>query len=258
MISVRDLTVSFNGKVVLDSISMTIEKGEFVGILGPNGAGKTTLLKAILGLVKPVKGKVTIDGLSVEEYLKKRRGIVGYLPQHAIVNWDLPLRVLDAVLIENIKPFGFFRRYTRKEIEKAREWLSVFGMEDRLYSYIRELSGGQQQRVSLARCLIHDPEILILDEPNTAIDAVYNVRLYEILKGLSVKNGMTIIMVSHDIGAVTRYVDKIMCLNVKLHCHEKADRVDLSRVFKEVYGEDMEMVVHGDGCVNCILNRGKK
>ncbi len=258
MIEVNDLTVEFNGRVILDNISMTIEKGEFVGILGPNGAGKTTLVKAILGLVKPARGKVLIDGMEPELYLKKRRGLIGYLPQHAIVNWNLPLKVMDAVLIESIKPFGFFRGHTESEIEKARKWLSVFGMDGEMDSYIRDLSGGQQQRVSLARCLIHDPEILILDEPNTAIDAVYNTKLYEILKELSRKHGITVVMVTHDIGAVTRYVDKIMCLNVKLHCHGRADRVDLSRVFKEVYGEDMEMVIHGDGCENCILNKRRQ
>ncbi len=258
MIQISDLTVRFNGRVVLDKITMTIERGEFVGILGPNGAGKTTLIKAILGLVKPDSGEVLIDGLPPNEYLRKRRGVVGYLPQHAIVNWDMPIRVIDAVLIENIKAFALFRSYSREEIEKANYWLSLLGMEKNLHSYIRELSGGQQQRVSLARCLINDPELLILDEPNTAIDAVYNTRLYEILRDLSKTKGITVVMVSHDIGAVSRYVDEIMCLNVKLHCHGRSDRIDFSAVLREVYGEDMDIVVHGDGCKNCILNRRTK
>ncbi len=258
MIEVKNLTVAFDKKIVLDDISMKIEKGEFVGILGPNGAGKTTLVKSILGLEKPVKGSVRINGVDVNEYIKTNGTCIGYLPQYAIVNWNMPIRVIDAVLIEKIKPFGIFRKYSKQEIESVRHWLSVFGVEDKMYDYIKELSGGQQQRVSLARCMMHNPEILILDEPNTAIDAVYNTRLYGILKELSRKNSMTIIMVSHDIGAVTKYVDEIMCLNVKLHCHGKSGSINFSDVLKEVYGNDMEIVVHEDGCKNCAFNKDRQ
>ena len=258
MITIRNLTVKFNDKIILDNISMEIEKGEFVGILGPNGAGKTTLVKTILGLIKPSNGTITIDNKSISEYMNRKSNLIGYLPQHAIVNWNMPIRVIDAVMIENIKPFGLFRKYKKDEIESVKYWLELFGVGDRMYSYIKELSGGQQQRVSLARCMIHNPELLILDEPNTAIDAVYNTKLYEILKELSIKNRMTIIMVSHDIGAVTKYVDEVMCLNVKLHCHSKANKINFSTVLREVYGDNMEVVVHGDGCENCALNRGNK
>ncbi len=257
MITVENLTVAFDNRVILDNVSMKIEKGEFVGILGPNGAGKTTLIKTILGLEKPVKGSITIDGIQAKEYINKKGSSIGYLPQHAIVNWNMPIRVIDAVLIEKIKPFGIFRRYTKEEIEEVKHWLEIFGVEDKLYEYIKDLSGGQQQRVSLARCMMHNPEILILDEPNTAIDAVYNTKLYEILKSLSKQNRMTIIMVSHDIGAVTKYVDEVMCLNVKLHCHGKANSINFSTVLKKVYGEDVEMVVHKDGCENCVFNAHK-
>jgi zinc transport system ATP-binding protein len=258
MISIKDLTVAFDDKIILDSVSMEIGEGEFVGILGPNGAGKTTLVKSILGLIKPTKGSIKIDNLDIKEYLDKKYSSIGYLPQHAIVNWNMPIRVIDAVLIEKIKPFGLFRKYSKDEVASVAYWLSVFGVEDKMYNYIRELSGGQQQRVSLARCMIHNPKILILDEPNTAIDAVYNTKLYKVLKELSQKNNITIIMVSHDIGAVTTYVDEVMCLNIKLHCHGKSANIDISKVLKEVYGEGMEVVVHGDGCQNCVLNKVSK
>lgn len=255
MISIKNLSVKFDTKVILDDICMDIKKGEFVGILGPNGAGKTTLVKSMLNLIKPTNGSITIDGLELKEYMDKKRGLIGYLPQHAIVNWNMPIRVIDAVLIEKVKPFGIFRKYKKSEMEYAMYWLEKFGIQEKVHNYIKELSGGQQQRVSLARCMIHNPEILILDEPNTAIDVVYNTRLYEILKKLSHKNKITIIMVSHDIGAVTKYVDEIMCLNVKLHCHGKSNKIDFSKVLKEVYGNDMEIVVHGKNCKNCILER---
>ncbi len=257
MISIKNLTVKYDNKIILDNITMEIADGEFVGILGPNGAGKTTLVKTILGLVEPSNGSITINKLPCKEYLKTFSANIEYLPQHAIVNWNMPIRVIDAVLIEKVKPFGLFRRYSSKEIGEVRYWLDVFGVEDKMYEYIKNLSGGQQQRVSLARCMIHKPKILILDEPNTAIDAVYNAKLYETIKNLSNKNKMTIIMVSHDIGAVTTYVDEILCLNVKLHCHGNASDINISDVFKEVYGENMEMVIHDDGCKNCAFNRDK-
>ncbi len=255
MISIKNLFVKFDNKVILDDICMNIEKGEFVGIVGPNGAGKTTLLKSMLNLIKPASGSITIDGLDLKEYMNKKRGLIGYLPQHAIVNWNMPIRVIDAVLIEKIKPFGIFRKYEKSEIEYATYWLELFGIKDKIYNYIKELSGGQQQRVSLARCMIHNPEILILDEPNTAIDVVYNTKLYETLKKLSHENKITIVMVSHDIGAITKYVDEVMCLNVKLHCHGKSNRIDFSKVLKEVYGNDMEIVIHGKNCKDCIISR---
>ncbi len=257
MISIEHLTVKCDNKIILDDISMDIKKGEFVGILGPNGAGKTTLIKAILGLLDfPYQGSVKIDGLSAKEYMKIKRGLIGYLPQHAIVNWNMPIRVIDAVLIENVKPFGLFLKHSKRDMAAAEHWLSVFGVAEYKDTYIRELSGGQQQRVSLARCMIHNPELLILDEPNTAIDAVYNAKMYEILKELSRKNNMTIVMVSHDIGAVTTYVDEVMCLNVKLHCHGSVKNIDFATVFKEVYGKDMEIVIHGNQCKNCVVNKG--
>ena len=258
MITIKDLTVKFDDKTILEDISMDIKKGEFVGILGPNGAGKTTLIKTILGLIEPTDGLIQIDGMNLKDYMAKKSFSIGYLPQHAIVNWSMPIRVVDAVLIEKVRPFGLFSRYSKDELESAEYWLDVFGVKGKMYSYIKELSGGQQQRVSLARCMIHDPEILILDEPNTAIDAVYNTKMYEIFKNLASKKSITIVMVSHDIGAVTKYVDEIMCLNIKLHCHSRVEDINISTVLKEVYGEDMEIVIHNDGCRNCAVNKAMR
>ncbi|AEA34005.1 metal ABC transporter ATP-binding protein [Hippea maritima] len=250
MIIAKNLTVKIGNKIILDGVSFEVKKGEFVAIIGPNGAGKTTLIKTLLGLIRPTRGDVKISGLLPDEYIKLKNGI-GYLPQKAIVNWSMPLRVLDVVLIERLKPFGLFRGYTKKDIEAAMHWLSRFGVEDKAFSYIRDLSGGQQQRVSLARCMINSPEILVLDEPNTAIDAVYNSMIYEILRDLSSQNNITIIMVTHDIGAVSAYVDEVMCLNVKLHCHGKPSTIDYSHMLKTVYGDGMNIMLHSEACKNC-------
>ncbi len=258
MIKFKNINVKFNEKSILKDINVSIKTGEFLGILGPNGAGKTTFIKVLLGLIEPTSGVVLIKGKKPKEFLMQNKGFVGYLPQHAIVNWNLPIRVIDAVLIDNIKPFGLFRKYKKKELEKVHYWLEKFGIENKMYNYIRELSGGQQQRVSLSRCMINNPKLLILDEPNTAIDAVYNVKLYDILKEINKEKKVTIVMVSHDIGAVTAYVDEVMCLNVKIHCHNFANNIDYSTVIKNLYGEDMNIVVHGDECKNCTVNRLKQ
>ncbi|WP_051904492.1 metal ABC transporter ATP-binding protein [Hippea jasoniae] len=251
MIEFKNLTYTISGKQILDDINFTIEKGSFVAIVGPNGAGKTTLIKILLGLLKPTEGFVKIDGKTPQEYIRENR--IGYLPQKAIVNWNMPLKVIDVVLIENLKPFGLFKRYTKEEIEKVRELLELFGIAGRINSYIKELSGGGQQRVSLARCLFHNPSLLVLDEPNTAVDAVYTTRIYEILKDLKEKKGVTVVMVTHDIGAISGYVDEIMCLNVKLHCHGSPTTIDYEQMIKSVYGENVNIIIHSEECKNCRL-----
>ena len=253
MIIAKDITLFRGNRKVLDSINFRVRKGEFVAIIGPNGAGKTTLIKILIGLIKPSKGTVEIDGAEPKDFIKKRRGVIGYLPQRAIVNWSMPLKVLDVVLIEKVRPFSLFRGYSKEDLEKAEYWLDVFGVKEKMNSYIKDLSGGEQQRVSLARCMFNDPEILVLDEPNTAVDAVYNVKIYETLKRLCDEKGITTIMVTHDIGAVTMYVDEVMCLNVKLHCHGSPSVINYSEMLRTVYGDGVNIIIHGEQCRNCTI-----
>lgn len=253
MVEARELSFVINGKYILKDIDFKIKKGSFTAIVGPNGAGKTTLLKIITGLVKPSSGWVKIDGVEPKSYIKRRRGIVGYLPQKAIVNWKMPLTVLDVVFIQDVKPFGFFSRYSDEMLKLATYWLGVFGVDNKRDELIKHLSGGEQQRVSLARCMVGKPELLILDEPNTAIDAVYNVKMYEVLKRINREMGVTIIMVTHDIGVITGFVDEVMCLNVKLHCHGTPSELDLSQVLNSVYGESFGILLHREQCRNCVF-----
>ncbi len=251
MITFKNVDVKFADKFVLKDINMEIQKGEFVGILGPNGAGKTTLIKVLLGLIKPSAGVVNINGINPEDFIRNSKNRIGYLPQHAIVNWSMPLTTLDVVLLEKIRIFSLFKKYSKDDVEKALYWLDMLGMADKKDKYIKELSGGQQQRVSLARCLFYDPELLVLDEPNTGIDVVYNAKLYDILTEIKKSKKMTILMVSHDIGTITKYVDEVMCMNVRLHCHNKPDEIDYNRILSDVYGKDTKIVVHKDACKGC-------
>ncbi len=253
MIRAQNITLVRNNKKILEDVGFDVKKGEFVAIIGPNGAGKTTLVKIVIGLLKPTDGTIKINGVEPEEFIKKRNGVIGYLPQKAIVNWSMPLKVLDVVLIEKLSPFSFFRKYSKEDVERAEYWLEVFGIKNRVNAYIRDLSGGEQQRVSLARCMFNEPEILVLDEPNTAVDAVYNVKIYETLRKLCDNRDITVIMVTHDIGAVTMYVDKVMCLNIKLHCHSSPSAINYSEMLKRVYGNNINIVIHGEKCNNCIF-----
>ncbi len=253
IIEAKNITLVRDNKKVLEDVSFDVEKGEFIAIIGPNGAGKTTLVKIMTGLLKPSSGTIKISGVEPDNFISKRKGVVGYLPQKTIVNWSMPLKVLDVVLIEKLFPFSFFRKYSKEDIERAGYWLEVFGIKDKMHAYIKDLSGGEQQRVSLARCMFNEPEILILDEPNTAVDAVYNVKIYETLKRLCKDRNITVIMVTHDIGAVTMYVDKVMCLNVKLHCHSSPSTIDYSEMLRKVYGENVNMVIHGERCDSCVF-----
>jgi len=180
MIEFRNVSLFFDKKIVLDEINTTIKNGEFVSIIGPNGAGKTSLIKILLGLAKPTKGTVLIDGSTPKDYISKHK--VSYLPQQTSINWSMPLRVIDIMLIEeNLKPLTIFQKPQKHLIEKARQMLDLFGILEIENKYLKELSGGQKQRVELGRCLLKNPEILVLDEPNTALDAFFNEKMYNIL-----------------------------------------------------------------------------
>lgn len=251
MITFKNVDVKFEDKFALKDINIEIQKGKFVGILGPNGAGKTTLIKVLLGLIKPSNGVVNINNIKPEDFIRNNKNRIGYMPQHAIVNWSMPLTALDVVLLEKIKIFSLFRKYNKYDVERALYWLDMFGLADKRDKYIKELSGGQQQRVSLARCMFYDPELLVLDEPNTGIDVIYNAKLYNILTEIKKAKKMTILMVSHDIGTITKYVDEVMCLNVRLHCHNAPDEIDYNRIMNDVYGKDTKIVVHKDKCEGC-------
>lgn len=248
-IEIKNLNVSLNNKEVLSDINIRLDEGRFLGIIGPNGSGKTTLLRVMLGIIKPASGSVTVFGNTTMEAAKK--GMFGYLPQHLDVDADFPATATDIVLMGLHKGAWMFRRYSSQDRERAREMLRTMGMsgfEDRLFG---ALSGGQQQRVSIARALIGDPSILILDEPSTGIDVVGQEDFYHLLSGLQKRLNLTIVMVSHDVGVITAYVDEIACLNKILHYHGNPIGALHDDVIKELYGKSMEIVMHTRLCEKC-------
>lgn len=248
-INIKGLSVILSGKEILADINLTLDEGKFLGIVGPNGSGKTTLLRVILSLIKPVKGEIRIFDKSPQECLKQ--GLFGYVPQHINLDVNFPVKAIDVVLMGLYGRLGFFRWPSKKEKSKAAEYIELIGMsgfEDRPFG---DLSGGEQQRISIARALVSSPKMLVLDEPSTGIDVVGQEDFYHLLKGLQKRFNLTIIMVSHDIGAVTAYVDEIACLNKILYYHGAPLGALDENVLEKLYGKNIDILMHSEVCDKC-------
>jgi manganese/zinc/iron transport system ATP- binding protein len=209
-IAVDDLTVAYNYKPVLWDIDLSIPEGVLMAIVGPNGAGKSTLIKAILGIIDPIAGSVSIYGKPYD----KQRKLVGYVPQKGSVDWDFPTTALDVVLMGTYGSLGWIKRPGRKERKIALESLEKVGMLSFKDRQINQLSGGQQQRVFLARALAQDAAIYFMDEPFQGVDATTEITIINILKELR-KAGKTVVVVHHDLQTVPEYFDWVTFLNVK-------------------------------------------
>lgn len=224
---------------ILDSVQLEIPTGDFVCIIGPNGGGKTTLLKVLLGLLKPVSGRVRIFGKMPEAARRQ----MGYLPQHGQFDMDFPLNVLDAVLMGKVGTHRF-GPYSSTDKAAAYQTLEEVGMAAVAHSAFAALSGGQRQRVLLARALVGNPNILILDEPTSFLDQKYQIKLLELLHRLNQR--MTILMVSHDIGFVSSYVKTVICLNHQAAIHPTSQLT--GSMIREIYGSHTEMIRHDHRC----------
>ena len=209
-VTVDDLTVAYNYKPVLWDIDLVIPEGVLMAIVGPNGAGKSTLIKAILGIINPIAGSISIYGKPYE----KQRKLVGYVPQKGSVDWDFPTTALDVVMMGTYGSLGWIKRPGKKERKTALESLEKVGMLSFKDRQISQLSGGQQQRVFLARALAQDAAIYFMDEPFQGVDATTEITIINILKELR-KEGKTVVVVHHDLQTVPEYFDWVTFLNVK-------------------------------------------
>ncbi len=245
VLEIKDLTVKIGSNTILENINLTVEEKEIVAIVGPNGGGKTTLLKTVLGFIKPTSGYIKLLNRSPKEAIKT--GKVGYLPQKNNVPKRFPVSVLDVVLFGLVKS-----NLSKKEkIKKSLEYLDYVGMLKFKDYPFSELSGGQQQRVSIARVLVADPKIVFFDEPSTGIDVVAQESFYEFLKKIRDQKGITVIMVTHDIGTVAKYVDKVAGLNRYLHYYGSPKDFFHRDILKKLYGSEIELIIHSEECVTC-------
>ncbi|QIK69461.1 ABC transporter ATP-binding protein [Erysipelothrix sp. HDW6C] len=210
-IEVEDLTVTYDVKPVLWDCDVKFETGKLTAIVGPNGAGKSTMIKAIMGLLKPISGKITINGNSKHEDYKN----IAYVPQSGSVDWDFPATVEDIVLMGRYGHIGWIKRPGKEDRRIADEMLERVGMGAYRDRQISQLSGGQQQRVFLARALTQQADIYILDEPLKGVDVKTEEILMTLLKELAAA-GKTVIVVHHDLTSIEGYFDNIALVNIKL------------------------------------------
>ena len=209
-INVDDLTVAYNYKPVLWDIDLAIPEGVLMAIVGPNGAGKSTLIKAILGIIDPIAGSISIFG---KPYNQQRKH-VAYVPQKGSVDWDFPTTAFDVVLMGTYGKLGWIKRPKQAEKKAALEALEKVGMLAFKNRQISQLSGGQQQRIFLARALVQNASVYFMDEPFQGVDATTEIAIINILKSLR-KEGKTVIVVHHDLQTVPEYFDWVTFLNVK-------------------------------------------
>ncbi len=217
IIEVESLDFTYNGQLVLENINLAINTGDFVAMIGPNGGGKTTLLKLLLGLLTPRSGSVQVFGRNPKEVTHR----IGYVPQNIHFNQRFPISAQDVVLMGLLKPGRQWSRYTKADRIAAQGALEKMEMAAKGRRRIGELSGGQRQRVFIARALVTEPDILILDEPTASIDSKGQHEFYELLHALS--RDITIVLASHDLMVLSRYVKSVACVNRNLHYHDQGE-----------------------------------
>ena len=230
-IEVTDLTVAYQDKPVLWDVDLDVPPGVLLSIVGPNEAGKTTLIKAILGLVRPAAGNVLI----YDKPYEAQRRIVGYVPQRGTVDWDFPTNVLDVVMMGRYGALGWIRRPRKQERELAMSALEKVGMEGYATRQISQLSGGQQQRVFLARALVQDSTVYLMDEPFQGVDATTERAIVDLLQELRA-NGKTVVVVHHDLQTVTDYFDWVMLLNIRRIASGPVEEIFTPENLRETYG----------------------
>jgi zinc transport system ATP-binding protein len=242
-VRLENIWVNYNGATVLEEVNLEIETGRYVGILGPNGAGKSTLLKVVLGLIRPNRGEVRVFGESPER-LRLRGDVVGYLPQRPLGNPRFPVTVLDVVLMGRYGRIGLLKRPRRQDLDIARSRLEEMGIPHLADRLIGDLSGGEQQRVFIARALGVEPRLLVLDEPTVSLDACVQDDIFELIHTLKERLDLTVLMVSHDIGAVARHVDEVVCINRRIYVHQPPPIGRLG--LESTFGCAVEYLFHGE------------
>jgi zinc transport system ATP-binding protein len=241
-VELEGVGVSYGEVRALDGINLTVEPGDFLGIIGPNGSGKTTLLRVMLGLLEPQEGSVRLFGQLPAAFREWRR--LGYVPQRAALDPSLPVTVQEVVASGLVASLGLFQQIGGKEKARVGDALARVGMEAQAWSRIGALSTGQQQRVLIARALVSDPELIILDEPTGGVDPEAQTSFYAMLHHLNREREVTLVLVSHDIGVVAKEVTKLACLNRQLIFHGRPGDFLGDAALTALYGDSVRIVSH--------------
>ncbi len=241
VIDIQALSFSYGRLPTLSNIDLQVAEGEFLGIVGPNAGGKSTLLKLILGLLQQQSGSIRV----LNRPARSASRLLGYVPQYPSFPRDFPITVDQVVQMGRLgqENTGSRWRVSAADREAVLRALAEVEAEDLAKRQIGSLSGGQLQRVLMARAIVGDPRILILDEPTANIDQRLEGEIFDLLKAINAR--MTILVVSHDVAFISRYVNRVACVNRTLICHQ-TEAVD-GAVIQELYGEDVRMIAHGPG-----------
>ncbi|RLE54292.1 MAG: metal ABC transporter ATP-binding protein [Thermoprotei archaeon] len=255
IVVVKDLTVEYEGVIALEDVSLEVSEPSFTVVLGPNGAGKSTLLKTLIGFIRPVRGIVRVLGIDPTKEPYRVRKLVGYLPQREFIERDIPIKVRDVILFGLLARRPPPRVATVRDLEKVREVLKIVGLEELADKRFDELSGGQQQRVLIARALVSDPKLLLLDEPLSATDVKTQVSILELLRELVDERNVSVIMVTHDVSVAVEYSDYVALLNRRLLAFGKPGDVLTPSNLVKAYGEGLRMFLTKEGRVMFIADQ---
>ena len=242
VIRTERLGCSYRVGLVLEDISISVEAGDYIGIVGPNGSGKSTLVRALLGLNEISEGRAELFGTPSGEF--RDWGRIGYLPQSVgLFNSNFPATVSETVALGLLSLKRFPRKLTRQDRGKVERVLEELGISELGAKLIGELSGGQQQRVLLARALVNDPELLILDEPTAALDTETRERFYQLITDVNTSRGVTVLLVTHDTGVIGLYASKMLYLDKRLLFFGGFDDFCHSPEMAQLFGEHSQHLV---------------
>ncbi|HEY8172749.1 MAG TPA: metal ABC transporter ATP-binding protein [Dehalococcoidia bacterium] len=236
----RDVTAGYDREPAIEHISLAIEPGQFVGLVGPSGSGKTTLLRVLLGAVPVRDGEVFVDGRRVTG---TGRVPAGYVPQLQTVDWNFPVTVEEVVLMGRAMNSGPFPWPRTRDRDRMREILARLGIEQYAKRHIRALSGGQQQRVFLARALMRESKLLLLDEPTTGVDIATRDDVLHLLADLN-RDGVTIILTTHELNAVAAHLPYVICMNRHVVAQGAPEDVFTPDILGRTYNAEMHVVIH--------------
>jgi ABC-type Mn2+/Zn2+ transport system ATPase subunit len=231
LVTFNRATLGYGRRVVLTDISFDIPEGDFLGLVGPNGSGKTTVVRAILGTLEPLGGTVTRDPA-----LR-----FGYVPQRDQVDYSFPLKVLDVVMMGRYNRIGLGRRPTAEDRERAREALEHVGIAHLADYRLADLSGGQKQRTLIARALVGEPNVLVLDEPTNGMDLVATTQILGLVRELHDRDALTVLMVSHALNEVANYVDRIALVVEGGFRIGTTDEIMTEETLTQMYGIPVEV-----------------
>jgi len=235
LLKIENASVAYGSNIVLRDISLAVNEKDYIGVIGPNGGGKTTLIKLILGLVKPFKGRRTLNPELIGE------NKIGYLPQISTGDVSYPINVTEVVMSGLMVRKNIFSGIKSGDKHLANEVIDNLGLRPLACANLNELSGGELQRVFLGRAIIGNPRLLLLDEPGNFVDATFETDFYEKLRELN--DRMAILMVSHDIGMISGYVKSYACVNRGLHYHPSSE---ISNDQLLSYGCPIQLITHGE------------